>query len=140
MRVAFDAERAIEFLTTIRTTVKKPDVRARYGYTPVGMFNPSANVVILSARPSPSVSSSTFTESRPFVPGLAGYGYSSDVSRASQVHRLVDLRFRREQLNAKSGRQGKRLGGGRRCQRIRGPHARRERIRAPYRAHRQQHP
>ena len=41
------------------------------------MFNPSANVVTLSARPSPSVSSSTFTESRPLVPGLAGNGYST---------------------------------------------------------------
>ena len=56
--------------------------------TPEGMFRPSAKIVNLSAAPSPSVSSSTLTRSRPSPAELRGYSRLSVIQmrpRSSKV-------------------------------------------------------
>ena len=45
---------------------------------PIGMLSPSANVMILSALPSPSVSCRILTESRPGLSSGAAHGYSNE--------------------------------------------------------------
>ena len=71
----------------------------------MGMFNPSANVVIFRVFPSGPKSSRIITRSRPILPAATGYGYSSvSVSQRPpplveiHIHRLVNVRLRRDKL------------------------------------------
>ena len=91
---------------------------------PVGSTSPSANTVLLSGRPSPSVSSSSFT--RPVGPGVHGIARHLQHEPAAalvDVHgdRRLDVRLRRHQLDAEArvepesrqriGRRVRRAGG-----------------------------
>ena len=71
---------------------------------PEGMFSPSAKTVNLSARPSPSVSSSTFTRSRPGPAGLRGYSRLSVIQILPALverhrDRVDDVRLAGDQLD-----------------------------------------
>ncbi len=94
------------------------------GSTPMGMFRPSAKVVILRARPSGPKSSRTLTVSRGLVAVLGGEGVLDGVGDPEpalvvegEVHRLVDVRLGGDELDLEAGRQAELLDlvGGRRA-------------------------
>ncbi len=60
---------------------------------PVGMFRPSAKTVTLSALPSPSVSSRTFTRSRPGPGSLRGYSRLSVIQMRPRSSKAMAIGF-----------------------------------------------
>src|SRR5256885_976252 len=57
------------------------------------MFNPSAKIVTLSARPSASVSSRTFTRSRPTPADLRGYSMPSVIQMRPRSSKAIAMGF-----------------------------------------------